>query len=143
MKQLALETFSYFAYVTKYEQIVPETVANDSKLQAEITNYFESVPLAESNISLLEHVKTMKGSFVHKCRSVKKVKLNHAEAILDENPSKKQRVNQDESVSCILQRIDKDVSLIEESVNCFRLDQDEILILNNILTKLKKLVNES
>lgn len=143
MKQLALETFSYFAYVTKYERIVPETVANDSKLQSEITNYFEAVPLAESNISFLEHMKTLKGNFVHKCESQKKTKLKPTETILDDNPSKKLKVTQDESVSCILHRIVSDISLIEQNEGRSRLNEEQLLMINNVLRKLEKLVEES
>uniref|UniRef100_A0A1B6IAB6 Uncharacterized protein n=2 Tax=Homalodisca liturata TaxID=320908 RepID=A0A1B6IAB6_9HEMI len=140
-KQIAMDTFSFLAYVTKYEQIVADTVANDCQLQVEITNYLEGVPTTASEKSLSEHLKCLQQEFVHKCKRRNRVDELQFEETVENRPSKKLKSSFDvDSVSIALQRMEKDLDLIEECRSSITMTPSQVSSLINIYMRLGKIV---
>ncbi|XP_054287194.1 uncharacterized protein C1orf112 homolog [Macrosteles quadrilineatus] len=134
VKQFALETFSYFAYVTKHEEIVALTVAKDVKLQNIIAQYLEGIPIVKSDTELLKYLSSIKVPFVHKCR------INNSNIEKDNvelNPSKKFKSSENVLVS-VLEKIEKDLSAIEEFKKCS--EETRRLVLGCIAKRLDEMV---
>lgn len=140
-KQLALETFSYFAHVTKYPQVIAGTVSSNPQLQTEVINFFEGVPAGSSQKSVIDHLKCFEQCFKHKCKpSVVQYKSNGEDT--GSNPCKRPKTCvTEEQISNAIKRIEQDLYSIEEYSCKSLLNKTNTNSLISIYERIDKIVN--
>lgn len=142
-KQVALDTFSYFAHVTKYPKVIANTVSNNLRLQSEVINFIEGKPAGSSQKSLNEHLKYFEQCFKHRCKpnaDYRKLEVDDTEP----NPCKKAKTCiSEEMISAAIERIEQDLHSIEEYCCISVLSKSNNTSLTNIHNRIDKIVNIS
>lgn len=141
-KLTALQVFSYFAHLTKYEQIVPDTVANNNKLQALVTDYFERVPTTSSGTTLPEHLQSLQPVFQHKCNEIKAMRLEEDDDS-EQNVRKKLKPSLSEGAVCAaLVKIEEDLKMLDQYESCDTISPAVLSGVQNIVYKLDRFLDK-
>ncbi|KAK3921161.1 hypothetical protein KUF71_010376 [Frankliniella fusca] len=97
VKEIALETFEYFAHFTVHESIVPDAVANNVSITEVVTSYLQKeIPPTHSKVKTLRDYLTFQSnmSCEHKCEARKSRSVS---PIASDQPMKKIRLECDDS----------------------------------------------
>lgn len=121
IKQQSLETFDYFAHVTKHEQIIVKAIGRQISLQQEYKNYV--LKITNKDMSLVEFLK---------------LQLQESDNL--EQVSKKLKID----YYAVINRIDKDVKFLVDnlSLDFDRLSVQNVNKLNGIVSCLNNLLEE-
>lgn len=135
VSQLALETFSYFAHVTKYEQIVKSAVSYHKDLPKQTTLFLTRQLVKDQNyLELSEYLKRQSVvCYSHRC---KKVEVESEDEIDIMQICKKMKLDvNDDCLNVVINRLDTDSEFVVKfcSENCTSMETK---------TRIKSIINK-